>query len=196
MEKFYPVQIPYRGIIPMINKRGPLARVELQESMIRDLQGMGVEMLNPDNGQPFVFPEPTKLAGGMDLQPVTVTGPVIGEVKEPEHVEEPDETPAADPEEPAAEPEKEAEPAPAVEVTAEPEAEAEDDGEDEEIQIDPNSGAVMMDGAKVPGYDALSRNKQKAVRRRFREAYAESKDINIAYAEATAAVTKVTGEAN
>lgn len=185
MEKFYPVQIPYRGVVPLINKRGPLPRIELQKSMIEELKSMGVEMLNPDNGKPFEYPEEVKPAGGMEFTPA--------EEKAPEIVEPEKEPEVANPTTEISEESKVEIPAEETsETIVEPEKadDAEDDGEDEEVQIDPNSGAVMMDASKVPGYENLSRNKQKAVRRRFREVYAESKDLNIAYAEAAIAVNK------
>lgn len=60
---FYHVQIPYRGIIPVIMKRGPLPDVLLNREQIDSLLACKVELLNPDTGKPFHYPNP---AGGIN----------------------------------------------------------------------------------------------------------------------------------
>jgi hypothetical protein len=58
MEKFYPVQITYRGVIPVINKQGPIASVELTAAQIKELESCGAELLDPATGKPFKLPKP------------------------------------------------------------------------------------------------------------------------------------------
>lgn len=55
--EFYRVQIPYRGIVPLLNRKGPIACVELTRDQVNLLKDYGVEMLDPDNGKAFRFPE-------------------------------------------------------------------------------------------------------------------------------------------
>ena len=62
--EFFKVQIPYRGVVPIINRKGPMACVELTRDQINELKSYGVELLNPDNGKKFLFPE---------QQPVEIT---------------------------------------------------------------------------------------------------------------------------
>ena len=54
--KFYNVQIPYRGGIPVIMKKGPIASIELSEDQIRELMDCKVPLMNPVDGTPFVLP--------------------------------------------------------------------------------------------------------------------------------------------
>lgn len=54
--KFYNVQIPYRGGIPVIMKKGPIASIELSEDQIRELMDCKVPLMNPVDGAPFVLP--------------------------------------------------------------------------------------------------------------------------------------------
>ena len=54
--KFYNVQIPYRGGIPVIMKKGPIASIELSEDQIRELMECKVPLMNPVDGTEFVLP--------------------------------------------------------------------------------------------------------------------------------------------
>ena len=54
--KFYNVQIPYRGGIPVIMKKGPIASIELSEDQIRELMECKVPLMNPVDGAEFVLP--------------------------------------------------------------------------------------------------------------------------------------------
>ena len=55
--EFFRVQIPYRGIIPLLNRKGPVPCVELTRDQVLQLKEYKVEMLDPDTGKPFLFPE-------------------------------------------------------------------------------------------------------------------------------------------
>lgn len=88
--KFYHVQIAHWGFVPILNRRGPIADVELtaeQIGVLRDEHHL--TLLNPYNGKPFEFPTEA-VPGAMSVPPAE---PVA---------EEPATTPAT---EPAAEPE-------------------------------------------------------------------------------------------
>lgn len=109
MSEFYKVQIPYRGVIPVINRRGPVPCAELLREQIEQLQDFGVELLNPDNGKPFEFPAEAKV---IDVAVANPAGPVNvdlggasgitvmdhpGDLKEPVTPAEPAETKDEDP---------------------------------------------------------------------------------------------------
>lgn len=85
---FVNVQIPYRGLIPIINKRGPLASVELEESLAKMLHfEYGVPMLDPFNGKDFVFedvienPVDEEITTGEEIP--TAEEPEVAPVEEP-----------------------------------------------------------------------------------------------------------------
>lgn len=56
--EFVKVQIPHRGLIPIIHSRGPLAEVLLDKETIKKLQNdFRMEILDPDTGKPIVLDE-------------------------------------------------------------------------------------------------------------------------------------------
>ena len=79
--KFYNVQIPYRGGIPVIMKKGPIASIELSEDQIRELMDCKVPLMNPVDGTEFVLPtenvkkaeEPKKETGATKTEEVPST---------------------------------------------------------------------------------------------------------------------------
>ena len=188
--EFFKVQIPYRGVIPIINRKGPMACVELTRDQINELKSYGVELLNPDNGKKFLFPE---------QQPVEITLKDFANARpvtkaQLEVKAEPIETPK---EEISTEPEK-------VEVTEEEPSIAEQDtaNETEEVPAEvvdtANNSTVLhfeenaeaniaepsiaetisaielsepeaaeFDYTKVNGYSSLSKSKKKEIRSLF-----------------------------
>lgn len=180
--KFVKVQIPYRGGIPIINRRGPLASVELDVDTIKKLMEYGIEMLDPGTGKPIKLDEePT------DAKAVEEVATEQEEEKSSEKAAEPnaDMTPAA--------PEVEAEKteAHAVETPADepekkeevPETATEDDA-DEAVD-----GADAFDYARISNYSSLSRSKKKELRKYFAE-HTGKMDINILYANLNAMAKK------
>ena len=180
--EFMNVQIPYRGGIPILNRRGPIANLELDIETIKTLISYGIEILNPENGKPITFEsakEPVVThAQVVEEQPVATT------VKDEEP--KPEETVPA-----AAETEKKPETVePAEEVTPAPstekvdtEAPATQDAADSasEDADDVVEGADAFDYTKIANYSALSRSKRKELRKYFAEKIGKM-DINILYA--------------
>lgn len=56
--EFVKVQIPHRGLIPIIHSRGPLAEVLLDKETVKKLQNdFRMEILDPNTGKPIVLDE-------------------------------------------------------------------------------------------------------------------------------------------
>ena len=85
---FIKVQIPYRGVIPIINKRGPLSCVELDSETVKKLQEYGAELLNPETGRPLGMV--TDIPVEAENEPVKVEekAPIIKSEPEPKPAEE------------------------------------------------------------------------------------------------------------
>ena len=176
--EFMNVQIPYRGGIPILNRRGPIANLELDIETIKTLLSYGIEILNPENGKPITFE--------------SVKEPVVTQVAEEQAVadavkdEEPksDETvpAAADTEKkPEAEPAEEVSPAPVEKVETEPPAAQDVADSASEDSDDVVEGADAFDYTKIANYSALSKSKRKELRKYFAEKNGKM-DINILYA--------------
>lgn len=170
---FMKVQIPYRGGIPILNRRGPIPSVELDVDTIKTLISYGIEILNPSNGKPITF-ENSSAAPVADVAE-HVAEPVVEDPKETKSSETPKaKTTLAEEESataigtPAAESEKTEETANATEV----------DMDDADEAVD---GADAFDYTKIANYSALSKSKRKELRKFFAE-HSGKMDINILYA--------------
>lgn len=180
--EFMNVQIPYRGGIPILNRRGPIANLELDIETIKTLISYGIEILNPENGKPITFEsakEPiVTQAQVVEEQPVATT------VKK--EAPKPDETaPAAAESEKkpeAVEPAEEVTPVPSTEKveTETPAAQDVADSASEDAD-DVIEGADAFDYTKIANYSALSKSKRKELRKYFAEKNGKM-DVNILYA--------------
>lgn len=183
--EFMHVQIPYRGGIPIINRRGPIADLELDIKTIKTLISYDIEVLDPSNGKPIAFqeeaPAPTATAAPKEDKPVekkadeAATAPVAAAAVKPADEKKADEA-AAIVTAPAA-----ADPAAATAQEAAPsEEKAEDtaaaDGDDDAVE-----GADAFDYTKIVNYSSLSKSKRKELRKFFAEKNGKM-DINILYA--------------
>ena len=174
--EFMKVQIPYRGGIPILNRRGPIPSVELDVDTIKTLISYGIEVLNPDNGKLITFEETsaTEVAAEPAVESV-VEKPMESKPTEAPKVEAPaaeavptKEDHVAVAETPAAEPAK-------VEETTEA---TETDADDTDEAVD---GADAFDYTKIANYSALSKSKRKELRKFFAE-HSGKMDVNILYA--------------
>lgn len=140
------VQIPYRGNIPIIHKRGPIARIELELEVCKELLMMGIDLLDPYTGKPL---------------PIDAVEEPVEEVAVDEPAENAaTETPAE--EEKAADPEPEKIDDPETEKAAEPEVKA-DEAADVEAPVFDGS-APAFDFNKVENYTNLSKGKKRELR--------------------------------
>lgn len=131
------VQIPYRGNIPIIHKRGPIACIELELEVCKELLMMGIELLDPFTGKPL---------------PIDAMEETVEEVAADEPAEV-NETPAE---------EKVADTPAETEKAIEPEAKADDTVDAEAPTFD--GSAPAFDFNKVENYTNLSKGKKRELR--------------------------------
>ena len=212
--EFFKVQIPYRGVIPIINRKGPMACVELTRDQINALKSYGVELLNPDNGKKFLFPE---------QQPVEITlkdfanaRPVTKaqlEVKA-EPVENPKEEVSTEPAEAEVSEEEtdsvDQDIADTAEETTKEVAEAIDDSTVRHFEESADASAVEpsvtetlptvesaepeaaeFDYTKVSGYSSLSKSKKKEIRSLFKHKMNSGMSADDAYVELNAMIAEL-----
>ena len=198
--KFYEIQIPYRGVVPYLNRRGPIASVELNEEQIKLLADCGVVMLNPRNGQTI---DVDAILGTKKEEPVdsiVELAPAVPENLEPEILPisqnaaaqtsedlepEEDENPEIDSE--PAEPESSPDPGP--EQSTEPEEAAEpevteletEDDKAEDGKVEPD--APEFDFNRIPDYSKLSKSKKKKLRAKFAELSGLGLPATVIYAQ-------------
>lgn len=146
------VQIPYRGNIPIIHKRGPIACIELELEICKELLMMGIELLDPFTGKPL------PIDSVEETEEVAADEPVEVEVDEAPTEEKAPETPSV--EEKVAEPEKSVEPD--AEKVTETEAKADDAVDAEAPTFD--GSAPAFDFNKVENYTNLSKGKKRELR--------------------------------
>ena len=149
------VQIPYRGNIPIIHKRGPIACIELELEVCKELLMMGIELLDPYTGKPLpidVVEEP--------VEEVAVAESAENEANETPAEEKVAETPVE--EEKVADPGLEKIDEPETEKAAEPEVRA-DDAADADVPVFDGS-APAFDFNKVENYTILSKGKKRELR--------------------------------
>lgn len=147
------VQIPYRGNIPIIHKRGPIACIELELEVCKELLMMGIELLDPFTGKPLPIDSVEKI-----VEDVVADEPAEVEVNETPVEEKAAETPAE--EEKVVEPEKSVEPD--AEKATESEAKADDVVDAEAPTFD--GSAPAFDFNKVENYTNLSKGKKRELR--------------------------------
>lgn len=148
------VQIPYRGNIPIIHKRGPIACIELELEVCKELLMMGIELLDPYSGKPLpidVVEEP--------VEKVAVDEPTENEANETPAEEKIAETPVE--EEKASDPEPEKIDEPKAENAAEPEVKADEVDADAPVF---EGSAPAFDFNKVENYTNLSKGKKRELR--------------------------------
>ena len=144
--KFFHVQIAHWGFIPILNRRGPIADVELTAEQITTLRDeYQLNLLNPYNGKPFEFPTEV-VPGAMKT--------VVDE-------------PAPAPETPPSTPSEDTPPqAELVPSEAEPTQAPEEEPSDE-------TPYTTFDPSWFENFDQLSKNKQKKLRSRHIELVTE-----------------------
>lgn len=178
--KFYSVQIPYRGIIPILMRRGPITSVELTIEQVNTMLENKVPLLDPNNGKELSFLD-------FDENRKEANATSAKEEKKPDSSKKETDEKVADPtpEPPinaTAKAETSEKPSEKTEV-APTDASTEDaistDEEDETDTATDNSG---FDFTKIRNYSTLSRSKKKAIRERFAKLKAQGMDINIIYA--------------
>ena len=144
------VQIPYRGNIPIIHKRGPIACIELELEVCKELLMMGIELLDPFTGKPLPI----------DTVEEPAEEVVIGEPANEAPAEEKIAVTPAE-EEKVADPEPEKVVEPETEKAAEPEVKA--DEVDADVPVFDGS-APAFDFNKVENYTNLSKGKKRELR--------------------------------
>ena len=212
--EFFKVQIPYRGVIPIINRKGPMACVELTRDQINELKSYGVELLNPDNGKKFLFPEqqPVEitLKDFANARPVTkaqleVKAEPVEAPKE-EVFTEPDDAGVSEEETDSADHDTTDE----VEETAEDTADVTDESTVLHFEESTDEGvaepsvaetlptvesaepeATEFDYTKVNGYSSLSKSKKKEIRSLFKHKMNSGMSTDDAYAELNAMIAEL-----
>lgn len=198
--KFYEIQIPYRGVVPYLNRRGPIASVELNEEQIKLLADCGVVMLNPRNGQTIDVDAILGTKKEESVDSVVELAPAVPENLEPEILpisqnaaaqtsEDPepeeDENPEIDsePTEPESSPDPESEQTTEPEEATEPEvAESENEADKEEDnKVEPD--APEFDFNRIPDYSKLSKSKKKKLRAKFAELSGLGLPATVIYAQ-------------
>lgn len=177
--EFMNVQIPYRGGIPILNRRGPIANLELDIETIKTLISYGIEILNPENGKPVTFESENESAVTQVVEEQPVAN--VNEAPKPEETV-PAATETEKKPEAAEQPAEEVTPAPSTEKV-DTEAPATQDAADSasEDSDDVVEGADAFDYTKIANYSALSKSKRKELRKYFAEKNGKM-DINILYA--------------
>lgn len=198
--KFYEIQIPYRGVIPYLNRRGPIASVELNAEQIKLLADCGVVMLDPRNGHTIDVDDILGTKKEESIDSVVELAPAVPENLEPEILpisqnaasqtsEDPeteeDENPEIDsePTEPESSPDPESEQVTESEQTVEPEAtEPEtEDSKEEDSKTEPD--AAEFDFNCIPDYSKLSKSKKKKLRAKFAELSNSGLPATVIYAQ-------------
>lgn len=153
---FYNVQIPYTGMIPVINRRGPVREALLSKEQINELLALGVEIVDAANGKPFHFPTPVTHGDiaastkeeAMEMATAKVVVPPVVSPSASEDDPSNDKT-HDDPDEVS------------EDATSQP---------DEPIG-DPTQKTVSaisyFDPSKIENFDQLSKNKQRKIRKAF-----------------------------
>lgn len=147
------VQIPYRGNIPIIHKRGPIACIELKLEVCKELLMMGIELLDPYTGKPL---------------PINTVEEPAEEVATDESADKVNEAPAEEKiVETPAEEEKVADPEPEKAIESETEKAAEPEVKADEVDADApvfDGSAPAFDFNKVENYTNLSKGKKRELR--------------------------------
>lgn len=161
---FIKVQIPYRGVIPIINRRGPIPCIELELSMAKDLNlNYGVEMLDPFNGSVISFVDEVKEAPVEKKAPEMPVNTDVEKAPSVKIASEKDVTegvPGDTKKEEVKAEDKAEEPAPVEETTA-PEIKEEPKVETEV------PAAGDFDHTKIEGYSSLSKSKKRELRTQY-----------------------------
>ena len=181
--KFYEIQIPYRGVIPYLNRRGPIASVELNTEQIKLLADCGVVMLDPRNGHTIDVDDILGTKKEEPVDSVVELAPAVPENLEPEILpinqnavaqtsEDPEPEEDENPEIDSEPVEPESSPDPDLEQTAEPEETVESeatepetgdskDEPDKEEDGKAEPDAAEFDFNRIPDYSKLSKSKKK-----------------------------------
>lgn len=166
--KFYNVQIPYRGGIPVIMKKGPIASIELSEDQIRELMECKVPLMNPVDGAEFVLPTENmsvvQVAPGSTIEPIEPAPVITVEEEKPNTDQEADDP--KEEETPVNEPETETVTSPVSEgVLVEPSATPAPAPVDPQVStVKSRSPALDFDYTKVEGYSSMSKSKKREIR--------------------------------
>lgn len=155
---FYNVQIPYTGMIPVINRRGPVREAMLSKEQINELLALGVEIVDAANGKPFHFPAP--VAHG-DIAASTKEEAM--EMATAKVVEPPVVSPSA-----------------SEDDSSNDRAHDDPDEVSEDAVVQPDepigdptqktvSAISYFDPSKIENFDQLSKNKQRKIRKAFAE---------------------------
>lgn len=179
--EFMNIQIPYRGGIPILNRRGPIANLELDIETIKTLISYGIEILNPENGKPVTFESAKEPVVAQVVEEQSVATTVKEKAPKPEETA-PASTDTEKKPEAVEQPAEEVTPAPSTEKV-DTEAPATQDASDSasEDADDVIEGADAFDYTKIANYSALSKSKRKELRKYFAEKNGKM-DINILYA--------------
>lgn len=176
--KFYEIQIPYRGVVPYLNRRGPIANVELNADQIKLLADCGVVMLDPHNGSVIDVDAilGIKKVENDSIDSVVELSPAVPENLEPEilHIgqnpttqtsedseSEEDENPKIDSEPNEPESSLDSDPEQTIEQKDANEPETGDDRK--------KSDSTEFDFSRIPDYSKLSKSKKKKLRVKFTE---------------------------
>ena len=197
--EFFRVQIPYRGIIPLLNRKGPVPCVELTRDQVLQLKEYKVEMLDPDTGKPFLFPENRPIMVTLDdfanARPISkqeAARIISGTPTKEEKVEEstPDESAQSNNETPeqentdteVSEPEAEVI-APVYTTEAVSEETVDTDVETEGTAEAATNAIPEFDFNRIKGYSNLPRKKKKELRAYYQEAAvgASAEDLDKIY---------------
>lgn len=155
---FYNVQIPYTGMIPVINRRGPIREAMLSKEQINELLALGVEIVDAANGKPFHFPIPVAhgdIAASTKEEAMKMAAAKV--------VESPVVSPSAFEDDPSDD-----------KTHDDPDEVSEDTASQPDEPIgDPTQKTVSaisyFDSSKIENFDQLSKNKQRKIRKAFAE---------------------------
>jgi hypothetical protein len=180
-EKFYHIQIAYNGVIPYINRRGPIRDAEMTEGQILELQKLGVEVLDLRTGEPITFyhePAPVAAATKKEAEEAKLAAEqkAAEEAKEAVSEKEDDsensENGSSEAQQvPASTEGENAEKALETEgqcVDTDPSSEESSDPADTNKNL-PTVVSIVFLPDKVEGYDAMSNSKKKKIRHKFNE---------------------------
>ena len=203
--KFYEIQIPYRGVIPYLNRRGPIASVELNTEQIKLLADCGVVMLDPRNGHTIDVDDILGTKKEEPVDSVVELAPAVPENLEPEILpinqnavaqtsEDPEPEEDENPEIDSEPVEPESSPDPDLEQTAEPEETVESeatepetgdskDEPDKEEDGKAEPDAAEFDFNRIPDYSKLSKSKKKKLRAKFAELSNSGLPATVIYAQ-------------
>lgn len=150
MGKYFEVQIPFRGRIPVINRYGPISRILLNEEQLKSIvNDHGIPVADPDTGNP------------LDMDIISIAPTIEIPTSYPRMVPTKDKMEI---------------PRPVVNLSVAPflqnidETSKSDEDTDEDAELEnEEENLPEFDHTKITNYSKLNSKKRKQVRRRYTE---------------------------